>query len=155
MLLLSSIIHIVMNIPKEEKPSDEPLNINDSQIGAGSQILEEGDIPTPETARLGERPTFTHLSSQELISSAEQLADMDLFGKALYDYYRGEASDLFFTIGSNKFKVDCNHYFRNKPEDLTPLEKLCLQLCKGRALDIGCGTAYYHPLMNTILWIQG
>ncbi len=64
----------------------------------------------------------------------------DLFGKALLDYQnRHYSHDLFTeTQASEKEILPLPYLFRNF-NDMPLLEKVALQNCKGKVLDIGCG----------------
>lgn len=73
---------------------------------------------------------------------------MDLFGKSLYDYYYKNPKPLFFQIGDNKFERDLRPYFRNSVGEFCESELFAYSTCKGKTLDVGCGTCNYHFLIN-------
>ncbi|WP_445381499.1 class I SAM-dependent methyltransferase [Robiginitalea sp. IMCC43444] len=65
---------------------------------------------------------------------------MEVFGKAIEDYYRGVGKKQLIShssLGSREV-VPVSHFFRTF-EQMPLLEQQALQLCRGRILDIGCG----------------
>ena len=72
---------------------------------------------------------------------------MDVFGKALYGYYKGNRSQFCF-VGSdgNPYPHPLDKYFRT-PSKLTTLERKLIQKARGDILDVGCATAYYFPAL--------
>ncbi|MDD3646846.1 MAG: methyltransferase domain-containing protein [Candidatus Gracilibacteria bacterium] len=78
------------------------------------------------------------------------MKSMDLFGEALYDYYKGKQKTPFCLIDKNgeKFEQDLSWYFRNN-EGFDSIEKALFDNIKGNnLLDIGCATAYYFPILS-------
>ncbi|BAO76646.1 class I SAM-dependent methyltransferase [Winogradskyella sp. PG-2] len=73
----------------------------------------------------------------------------DIFGKALLDYQSGNYSEdiITWTNISDKDELPLNYLFRAYSE-MSKLEQKALQLCKGKVLDIGCGTGSHS------LWLQ-
>lgn len=65
---------------------------------------------------------------------------MDLLGKALMDYYRGQAPEALWSHGSlgDDEEVPVSYFFRGHPQ-MPPLEQKALEHCRGKVLDIGCG----------------
>ncbi len=80
-----------------------------------------------------------------------QQKGMDLFGKAIYNYGKGNRTPLYFIYGgmgdSRKYPKDLFRYYRSF-EQLTPLEQKLIKLAKGNILDIGCATGYYIPYLK-------
>ncbi|NNE76448.1 MAG: methyltransferase domain-containing protein, partial [Pricia sp.] len=64
----------------------------------------------------------------------------DVFGTALLDYQNGNYSEDIRTYSSldEEDVLPLPYLFRNY-EDMPPLEKKALEVCKGKVLDIGCG----------------
>lgn len=73
---------------------------------------------------------------------------MDIFGKALSDYYSGMDFSLYFKIGDNRFEIDKSHYFRKHESEFSKVELNSYNSCKGNILDVGSGTCYYHHLVT-------
>ena len=72
---------------------------------------------------------------------------MDLFGKSLYDYWKGNIKAHYYLIHKDKKQRRNNkRYFRNYSQ-LSKLEKKLISLAKGKILDIGCATGYYIPAL--------
>lgn len=65
---------------------------------------------------------------------------MDLLGKALMDYYRGESREALWSHGSlgDDQEVPVSYFFRGY-QQMPPLEQKALEHCRGKVLDIGCG----------------
>ncbi len=65
----------------------------------------------------------------------------DVFGKALLDYWNGNYTGDIHTFSSldEEDHIPLPYLFRDF-KDMPPLEKKALQLCKGKVLDIGCGS---------------
>ncbi|MBI5065934.1 methyltransferase domain-containing protein [Candidatus Woesearchaeota archaeon] len=72
---------------------------------------------------------------------------MDLFGEALYAYWKGDRKSKLFMIfisGKECCSLNLKVYFR-KHNQLTTLEKKLISLARGNILDVGCATGYYIP----------
>ena len=70
---------------------------------------------------------------------------MDIFGKALYEYYSGDRDKFYFTdLKGKKYPHDLKRYFRSYKQ-LSRLEKKLISLSYGDILDVGCATGYYIP----------
>ena len=65
---------------------------------------------------------------------------MDIFGKALYDYWRGDHKTKGFYVRDDGLRSNCDlgNYFLQYP-DFLDIEKKALKFSKGKILDIGCG----------------
>lgn len=65
----------------------------------------------------------------------------DLFGKALLDYLNGNYTEDIITATniSDEDVLPIPYLFRNF-KDMPKLEQKALQLCKGKVLDVGCGS---------------
>lgn len=65
---------------------------------------------------------------------------IDILGKALLDYHRGNYTEDIKTLSSldEEDTLPLPYLFRDY-EQMPQLEKKALQLCKGSILDIGCG----------------
>ncbi len=65
---------------------------------------------------------------------------MDIFGKALLDYQKGNYIEDIKTISSldEEDIIPVPYLFRNY-EEMPVIEQKALQLCRGSVLDIGCG----------------
>lgn len=74
---------------------------------------------------------------------------MDFFGKALYQYWKGNKSSKLYFIQNNqeKFEIDLERYFREFNK-LSALEKEAIKLAYGDILDVGCATGYYIPALK-------
>nr|MDD3720504.1 class I SAM-dependent methyltransferase [Candidatus Gracilibacteria bacterium] len=78
------------------------------------------------------------------------MESMDLFGEALYDFHKGAQKGKFFLVDGkgNKFELNLGEYFRSINE-ITDIEKILFNnINGGDVLDIGCGTAFYFPLIQ-------
>lgn len=66
---------------------------------------------------------------------------MDVFGSALLDYQEGNYTEDIITLSSfaEEDVLPLPYLFRDY-EAMPPLEQKALDLCKGRVLDIGCGS---------------
>ena len=66
---------------------------------------------------------------------------MDIFGKALLDYQKGNYIEDIKTFSSlnEEDTIPLPYLFRNYGE-MPEIEQKALQLCRGSVLDIGCGT---------------
>lgn len=73
----------------------------------------------------------------------------DLFGKALLDYQKGNYTEdiITWTNISEEDTLPLPYLFR-KFSKMPKLEQKALQLCKGKVLDIGCGSGSHS------LWLQ-
>lgn len=71
---------------------------------------------------------------------------MDVFGQAVYDYYKKGKFDLVFVNKGEGNVPDLSRYFRNYDE-LTKLEKELINLAKDNILDVGCATGHYIPFL--------
>jgi len=65
----------------------------------------------------------------------------DVFGKALLDYYNGNYTEDIITSTSisDEDKLPIPYLFRVY-NDMPRLEQKAMQLCKGKTLDVGCGS---------------
>jgi len=88
------------------------------------------------------------------------MKSMDLFWEALYDYHKWIQKWPFYLVNKqwNKFELDLWLYFRNI-KDINELEKKLFNNVKWKnILDVGCGTAFYFPLLqnnsNYVEWID-
>jgi len=65
---------------------------------------------------------------------------MDLLGKALKDFYQGNAASQLLSHSSLDAaeEVPIDYFFRDF-EQMPKLERIALQNCRGAVLDIGCG----------------
>lgn len=71
-------------------------------------------------------------------------AAMDLFGQALYAYWKGDRTPMYFIYEGVRTPRSMVHYFR-PPSRLTKVEKELISLVHGHILDVGCATGYYVP----------
>lgn len=73
----------------------------------------------------------------------------DIFGNALLDYQNGNYSEdiITWTNISDKDELPLPYLFRPYSE-MPKLEQKALQLCKGKILDVGCGSG------NHSLWLE-
>lgn len=70
---------------------------------------------------------------------------MDIFGKALWDHYKGDKNEFYFIdLKGKKSPHDLKRYFRSYKE-LSRLEKKLISLSYGNIFDVGCATGYYIP----------
>lgn len=70
-----------------------------------------------------------------------QLMTNDLFGQALYDYYKKQSPDKLFlhsSYGDEVESMPVDIFFR-KEKDFPELEFIALALCDGKVLDVGAG----------------
>ena len=69
---------------------------------------------------------------------------MDFFGKALYEYWKGDKTSRLFFIENRKktFPIEVSRYFRSY-EEFSDLEKKSISLARGDILDVGCATGYH------------
>ena len=72
---------------------------------------------------------------------------MDVFGKALTDYYLNDKADVLHLFNSylEPEEMPIDIFFRNV-EDMPQLEVKALDLCYGTTLDVGAGVGS-HALM--------
>ena len=65
---------------------------------------------------------------------------MEVFGKALYGYWKGDHKTKGFYVRDDGLRSDCDvgDYFLQYPDFLN-VEKKALKFSKGKILDIGCG----------------
>ena len=65
---------------------------------------------------------------------------LDLFGKALWDYYKKKGSNKIITWTSltEEDPILLSYFFRSFDE-MPKLEQKALKLSKGKVLDVGCG----------------
>lgn len=73
----------------------------------------------------------------------------DLFGQALYDYYKGRqiAPLLLHTSFSTPDELDLEVFFFND-DQFTSLEKYALEQCKGKVLDIGAAAGRHSKYLQ-------
>lgn len=73
----------------------------------------------------------------------------DIFGKALMDYHKGSYTEDLITSTSisDEDILPLPYLFRDF-SDMPKLEQKALQLCKGKVLDVGCGSGSHS------LWLQ-
>ncbi len=70
---------------------------------------------------------------------------MNVFGRALYGYHKGDRDRFYFIDQKGKkYPWDLKRYFRNYRQ-LSGLEKRIISLSYGNILDVGCGPGYYIP----------
>jgi len=72
---------------------------------------------------------------------------MDIFGKSLYDYWKGDTKSPYFIIHKGKKEARNNRRYFRSYSQLSNLEKRLISLAKGSILDIGCATGYYIPAL--------
>lgn len=74
---------------------------------------------------------------------------MDIFGKVLKDHFLGRQKGKLWLHNSYGSPEDMpvNIFYRNKFE-ITELEGLAIQLCKGKTLDIGAGVGSHALIMQ-------
>lgn len=66
---------------------------------------------------------------------------MDLYGQALFDYNNGEQNTMIILRRDDGFCTDLPlKVFFALPEELSGIEQLALEMCRGDVLDIGTGT---------------
>jgi 2-polyprenyl-3-methyl-5-hydroxy-6-metoxy-1,4-benzoquinol methylase len=66
---------------------------------------------------------------------------MDLYGKALKDYFNGEHEALMILHRDDGFRTELPaHVFFSEPPEFSKIGQLALELCSGRVLDIGAGS---------------
>lgn len=74
---------------------------------------------------------------------------MDVFGKALWDYYEGRHVStlwLYNTYGEPE-EMPVDIFFRDY-EDMPGMEKLALRHCSGKTLDVGAGVGSHALLLQ-------
>jgi SAM-dependent methyltransferase len=73
----------------------------------------------------------------------EQLVP-DILGKALWDYYQGQAKSALYTHSSldQEEEMPLSHLFRSY-KDMPVLEQEALRHCRGKILDIGAGAGIH------------
>lgn len=80
---------------------------------------------------------------------------MDLFGRSLYHYWKGDRKSPYFIIYKGKKQSRNNkRYFRSYSQ-LSSLEKKLISLARGKILDIGCATGYYIPPLEKKGQVEG
>ncbi|WP_019508667.1 methyltransferase domain-containing protein [Pleurocapsa sp. PCC 7319] len=69
--------------------------------------------------------------------------DRDVFGKALLDYYHGNADACLkvFSTEAETYNLPVSVFFR--PPDQLTIDRLAVSLCSGKILDIGAGTGIH------------
>lgn len=88
------------------------------------------------------------------------MKSMDLFWKALKDYYNNNSNKKFYLIDKNwnKFENDISRYFRDDIERFDTIEKTLFQNTKWNILDIWSATGYYFPYLSdnieNIKWVE-
>lgn len=100
---------------------------------------------------LMDKEKLHQLNKQDIPQMAKS---MDLFGQALYDYFKKQNHSFFFEINGQKQKNDLRKYFKSENE-LTKINQNLIALCYGHILDIGCGTANYFPALNKKGTVKG
>lgn len=76
---------------------------------------------------------------------------MELFGKAVYDYYKWEQKTAFYLVDMewNEFEQDLSWYFRKNLDEFDSIEKTLFDnISWDYILDIGCATWYYFPIFK-------
>jgi predicted TPR repeat methyltransferase len=73
---------------------------------------------------------------------------MDVFGEALYAYWKGDKKSKLYLTYENRDSHELKlwAYFRSYKQ-FTKLEKKLISLCTGKILDVGCGTGYHIPYL--------
>lgn len=74
---------------------------------------------------------------------------MDVFGKALIDFYRNGEADILWLHNSydEPEEMPVDFFFRDD-EDMPVLELQALQMCKGKVLDIGAGVGSHALVLQ-------
>lgn len=74
---------------------------------------------------------------------------MDIFGKALSDYFTTQKADLLTLHNSydDPEEMPVDIFFRTE-EDLPTLEEIALQACRGQVLDIGAGAGSHALILQ-------
>ena len=77
------------------------------------------------------------------------MQDRDVIGNALLDYYRGIYADDIVVISSiaEDDIIPIPYLFRSE-EELPPIEKKALKLCKGKVLDVGAGSGCHSLILQ-------
>lgn len=66
---------------------------------------------------------------------------MDLYGRALLDYYNGEQNAMIIMRRDDGFSAELPlRVFFARPAEFSHIEQLALEMCRGDVLDIGAGT---------------
>jgi len=79
------------------------------------------------------------------------MKSMDVFWIALSDYYKWEQKwdlKLISIDWKNEFVINLYDYFRNIKTELLKVEKKLFEYVSWETLDIGCGTAFYFPILE-------
>lgn len=73
----------------------------------------------------------------------------DLFGNALLDYHKAAANQklITWTNLTDEDPVPLSYFFRTF-EKMPEIEKKALELCKGKILDIGCGSGTHSLFLQ-------
>ncbi len=73
---------------------------------------------------------------------------IDVYGKAIIDYFMGEKSKIitYSTVGG-KDELPVAHLFRSY-EKMPEIEKAALDITKGKVLDIGCGAGSHSLFLQ-------
>lgn len=76
---------------------------------------------------------------------------MDVFGKALTDYYLNDTADVLhlFNTYLEPEEMPIDIFFRDK-EDMPDLELKALDLCYGKTLDVGAGVGSHALLLQNL-----
>lgn len=76
---------------------------------------------------------------------------MDVFGKALTDYYQNNKSDILHLYNSylEPEEMPLDIFFRNE-EEMPILEHRAIELCYGKTLDVGAGVGSHALILQNL-----
>ena len=80
---------------------------------------------------------------------------LDLFGKALWDYYKKKGANKIITWTSltEEDPILLSHFFRSFDE-MPKLEQKALNLSKGKVLDVGCGAGSHSLYLQNKMKLE-
>ena len=80
---------------------------------------------------------------------------LDLFGKALWDYYKNPGANKIITWTSltDEDPIHVSYFFRSFDE-MPKLEQKALKLSKGKVLDVGCGAGSHSLYLQNKMKLE-
>jgi 2-polyprenyl-3-methyl-5-hydroxy-6-metoxy-1,4-benzoquinol methylase len=86
---------------------------------------------------------------EKMQTAGEELPESDVYGKALYDYYKGnDATDLFINTSYGESEEMPVEVFYRDFDDFPLLEAIAIENCQGKILDVGAGTGCHSLIMQ-------